>query len=149
VALVHVDDPVRFFRVEADDRDLPDLQRFQRRAPPRTRRRQMRFANIGFEGVLGERGFDPRDEIAAVGGIVGMLQLAPAAFREMPARRFLVVGPKRQRAIVENGIAGDPERNVPATGRHPVAASRDPDDKLVHKRSSAAGSATTRSSAIM
>jgi hypothetical protein len=38
---------------------------------------------------------------------------------------------------------------VPATGRHPVAASRDTDDKLVHKRSSAAGIAATRSSAIM
>jgi hypothetical protein len=43
-----------------------------------------------------------------------MLELAPAALGEVPARRLLVVRPGRERTVIEKSIARDPERDVPA-----------------------------------
>ena len=82
---------------------------------------------------------DPRDEIAAIGLVVGMLQLAAAAFGKVAARRLLVVRPGRQRAIVEQHVAGHAEGDVAAAWRHAVAARRDADDRLAHSAASAAG----------
>jgi hypothetical protein len=84
--------------------------------------------------VLGKRRLDARDEITAIGCIVGMLQLAAAALRKMAARRLLVMRPGRQRTVVEQSIAGNPERNVAAALRHSVAARGDPDDQLMRGR---------------
>ena len=109
----------------------------------------MRLANFRFERMLRQRRFDPRNEIVAIRRIIGMLKLASAAFGKMPAGRLLMMRSERQRSIVEQGIAGNCERHVPAACGHPVATGRDSDDQLVHKRSSAAGIACTRSSAIM
>jgi len=73
----------------------------------------MRLADLGQERMLRQRRLDPREEIAAVRLIVGMLELAPSALREMAARRLLVVRTRRKCAIVEKGIAGDSERDMP------------------------------------
>ena len=109
----------------------------------------MRRADLGRETVLRERGFDARNKIAAIRVVVGMLQLAPAAFGKVTARRLLVVWTRRQRSIVEQGVAGNSERNVTPTRRHAVTSRRNSNDGLVHKRSSAWGIALARSSAII
>ena len=77
-----------------------------------------------------------------------MLQLAPAAFGEVAARRLLMMRPERKRAIVENGVSGHSKWHVPAARRHAIPASGNPDDRLVHKSAMAAGIAAARSSAI-
>ena len=57
----------------------------------------MRFTNLRGEPVLGERSLDARHEIAAIGLVIDMLELASAALGEMAARRLLVVWPRRKR----------------------------------------------------
>jgi len=109
----------------------------------------MRLADLGREIVLRQRGLDPRHEVSAIRGIVGMLQLAPAAFGKMPARRLLVMRPEGERTVVEHRIAGHAERYVPAAWRHAVAARGNADDQLVHRSAMARGMAATRSSAII
>ena len=74
----------------------------------------MRLANLGLKALLGKRGPDPRDEIAAIGIIVGVLKLATAAFRKVRARWFLVMGSRREGAVVKERIAGHSKRNVTA-----------------------------------
>jgi hypothetical protein len=64
--------------------------------------------------MLRQRGFDPRDEIEAVGLVVGMLELTSPAFGKMPARRLLVVRAGGERSVVEKSIARNPERHVAA-----------------------------------
>ena len=49
----------------------------------------MRIANCRREIVLCQRGLDPRDEVAVIGLVVGVLKLAAAALGEMAARRLL------------------------------------------------------------
>ena len=105
--------------------------------------------NFCLQIMLGQRRLDAGNEVAAIGFIVGMLQLAAPAFGKMATGRLLVVGSKGKRAVVENGIARYSERNVAAARSHAVAACGDPDDKLVHRRSSACGIAAARSSAII
>src|SRR3954451_15836405 len=77
-----------------------------------------------------------------------MLELAPAALWEVAARRFLMMRPKRQRAIVEHGVAGNAEGNVSSARRHAVPARGNADDELVHSEAIAEGIAAARSSAI-
>src|SRR5438270_4072980 len=98
--------------------------------------------------MLRERRRNSRDEIATIGIIVGMLKLAPAAFREMAAWRFLVVRPERQRAVVENRVPWHAERHVPPAWSDAVPARGNADDQFVHNEAIAAGIATARSSAI-
>ena len=69
----------------------------------------MRFADLGLQPMLGQRRLNPAYEIAAIGLVVGMLELAAAAFREMAARRILVMRAGSERAIVEQGVT----RNAP------------------------------------
>ena len=114
-----------------------------------SRRRQMRLADLGRQPVLGQRGLDPRDQIAAIGLVVGVLELAAAAFGEMTARRLLVMRAGRERAVVEQGIARHAEGDVAAARRHPVAARRDADDQFVHNARLRCGIAAARSSAII
>ena len=79
-----------------------------------------------------------------------MLELAPAAFRKVPAWRMLVMRAGQQRSVVLQHVAGDGERHVAAACRDAVAPRRDPDDGLAHSASaSAAGMAAARSSAII
>ena len=73
----------------------------------------MRVADLGFQPVLRERSLDPRRQVPAIGLVVGVLELAPAAFGKMPARGFLMVGARRERAVVEQDVAGDSERYMP------------------------------------
>jgi len=63
-----------YIGVPGDNGALPDLQRPERRPAAAVGRRQIRLADLGREAVLGERGLDARHEIAAIGGIVGMLE---------------------------------------------------------------------------
>lgn len=109
----------------------------------------MRGADLGLQPVLGKSKLDPRREVADVRLVVGMLELATAAFGKVTARRRLVVRAERQCSVIEHGVARNGERHMASGGGHSVAAGRDPDDKLVHRRSSAAGIAAARSSAIM
>ena len=105
--------------------------------------------DLGREVVLRERRLDARDEIAAIGFIIGVLELTPAAFGEVTARRLLVVRPWRKGAVVEQRVAGNSKGDMPTAWRHAIAARRDPDNRFVHNRSSASGIAFVRSSAIM
>src|SRR6187551_420897 len=109
----------------------------------------MRGANFRLKLVLGKRRLDPRHQIVPIGRVVGMLELAAAAFGEVLARRLLMVRPECERSIVENRVTRHCEREVPATGRHPVATRGNSNDQLVHSRSNAAGIAAARSSAII
>ena len=59
--------------------------------------------------MLRERTLDPRHEIAAIGFVVGMLQLAPAALGKVTAWRLLVMRPEND-APSSAGVAGDRER---------------------------------------
>src|SRR4029079_13994075 len=106
------------------------------------------MANFGRKIVLRERRLDPRDEIAAIGVIVGVLELAAGALREMAARRLLVVGPERKRAVVEQCIARNSERHMLPAHCYPVAARGNADDQLAHRETMAAGMASTRASAM-
>jgi hypothetical protein len=108
----------------------------------------MRLADFRGQIVLRQGGLDARCQIAAIRLIVGVLELAPAAFWEMSARRLLVMRSEGERAIVEHGVAGHSERDVATARRHAVAACCDPDDEFVHSPAMASGIASARSSAI-
>src|SRR5437868_12469350 len=92
----------------------------------------MRLADRGGQIVLSERRFDSRLEIVAIRLVVGMLQLASAAFGEMAAWRLLVARTKGQRPVVEQRIPGHSERHMPSACRYSVAARGNADDELVH-----------------
>src|SRR4051812_45595050 len=110
----------------------------------------MRFADLRLYPVLGERSLDPAYEIAAIGLVVGVLELASSAFGEVTARGVLVVRARRHRTVVEQGVARHSECDVAAACRNPVAARRDADNQFVHpRRASARGIESTRSSAII
>src|SRR3954453_3713483 len=109
----------------------------------------MRFANLGFEAVLGKRADDPIDQIGAIRFIGDMLELAAAAFREMAAWRLLVVWAGLDRAVIAQQVARRGERRVAPAGGHAFAARRDPNNRLAHRQSAkACGSASIKSSAI-
>src|ERR1044072_6888166 len=79
-----------------------------------------------------------------------MLELAPAALREMAARRILMVRTRRERSIIEQRVSRNAESDVPPARGHPVAARRNANDQFVHSiEASAAGIASARSSAII
>ena len=100
--------------------------------------------------MLRQRAFDPRHKVAAIRLIVGMLQLTAPAFGEVPARRLLVMRAVSKRAVVEHGVAGNPERHMAPAFRDAIPTSGDADDWLVHRASSSArGMAAARSSAII
>jgi hypothetical protein len=84
MAFAHVDDSVARLRVEAEQ----PFPRLQRGAATAVRRRQSRSRYVGGGQALGgQRRFDPVDEIGGIGLVADMLELAPAALREMAARR--------------------------------------------------------------
>src|SRR6185503_14061483 len=110
----------------------------------------MRQPDLRLKPVLRKGRLHARDEIAAIRLVVGVLELATAALREVAARRLLVMRTEGERAVIENGISGHAERHVTATWRHAVTSGRDPDDRFVHSTSaSARGIASARSSAII
>ena len=53
----------------------------------------MRYGNKGAEkpALLEQRGLDPRNQKAAIGLVIGMLELAAAALRKVAARWILMV----------------------------------------------------------
>lgn len=108
----------------------------------------MRIPDRSLDAMLSERGLDPRDQIAAIGLVIGMLELASAAFREVPARRVLMMWSGRKPTIVEQGIAGHPEGHVTPALSHAIPARRDANDQLMHC-AMALGIAFARSSAII
>src|SRR5579884_215121 len=122
MALPHVDNAVRLLGIEAERCALADFQRAQRRPPAAVGRGQMGVADLGGESLLRQRAPHSRDEIAAISLVIGMLELAAAAFREMAARRLLVMRPGRQRAIIEQRVAGYAERDVATARGHAIAA---------------------------
>ena len=73
----------------------------------------MRIADLGRELVLRKRRLHARYQIAAIRLVVGMLELASAAFGEMAAGRLLMVRTRRERSVIEPRIAGHSERHVP------------------------------------
>ena len=62
--------------------------------------------------MLRKRGLGAADQIASISLVVGVLELTPAASGKMAARGLLVMRPRCQRAIVEQGVAGNAERHV-------------------------------------
>ena len=105
--------------------------------------------DIRRELVLGKRRFDPRNEVIAIGLIIGMLELAAAALGKVTAWRHLVMFSRRQRAVIEQRITRYAERHVVAAGSDSFTAGCDPDDQLVHNAAIAAGIASARLSAII
>lgn len=91
----------------------------------------MRSANLRLERVLGERRFDPRDQIAAIRFVVRLLKLAAAALGKEAAGRILVMRAGRERSVVEQRVSGDAERNVSPARRYAVAPGCDADDQLM------------------
>jgi len=73
----------------------------------------VRLADRRLQAVLRKRRLDPRDEVSTIGLVVGVLELASAAFREMTARRILMVRARRERSIVEQSITRHSERHMP------------------------------------
>ena len=108
----------------------------------------MRFADLSRKAVLRQRSFDPRNQIVAICLIVGVLQLASAAFGKVMAWRHLMMRSGRQGAIVEQGVSGHAPLYMTAARRDSVAARGDADDQFVHK-ARARGIASARSSAII
>src|ERR1700741_267706 len=100
--------------------------------------------------MLRECRFKTRDEVAAIRLVVGVLELATAAFRKMAAGCLLVMRARRKRSIIEKRISRNAERHMSSAQRHPVSARGDADDQFVHQRSSRArGIDSARSSAII
>ncbi len=129
---------------------FPTFSARKRRAAAAVRRRQMRLADLGLQRMLRQRGLDARDEVAAIGVVVDVLELTPAAFGKVTARRLLVMRSGRKRTVVEQRIARHAEGHMASACGHAVAARGDPDDRLAHSTSaSACGMAAARSSAIM
>jgi hypothetical protein len=83
--------------------------------------------------VLSQSRFDPRNEVTAIGLIIGMLKLTATALRKMTAWRHLMVLSRRQRAVIEDRVTRNTERHVTAIDGHTVASGSDSDDQLVHK----------------
>ena len=108
MAFAHVDDAVRLGGIEANHGALPDLQCLQRRSAAAVRRRQIGRPDFGRQVVLRQRCGHARDEIAAIGLIVGMLELAAAAFREMLAGRLLVMGTEASAPSSSTASPGTP-----------------------------------------
>src|SRR5438270_7591701 len=148
MAFVHVDDAVRHLGIEADKHAGCSLQRFQGGTPAAARRRQVRLAHLRRQSMLLQRRLDPGGQVAAIRLIVGVLELASAAFGKMPARRLLMMWSKGECAIVENGVARHAEGHVAPARGDPVAARGNADDEFVHREAMAAGIAAARSSAI-
>ena len=82
--------------------------------------------------MLGQRRLNARDQVAPIGFVVGMLQLAAAAFREMAAWRQLVLRPGRERSVIEQCVARHSKSHVAAAPSDAIATRRDPDDEFVH-----------------
>jgi hypothetical protein len=60
-------------------------------------------ANLGqVEPLRVERNANPVHEIFAIDGVIEVLNLAPAAFREMAARRYVVPGARGNQAALIN-----------------------------------------------
>jgi hypothetical protein len=64
--------------------------------------------------------------------VIGMLKLAPTAFRKMTAGRLLVVIPKGERSIIKDRVPRNTERHMAPGWRDPIAARCDTNDWLVH-----------------
>src|SRR5258708_37757669 len=105
----------------------------------------MRLTAPGRKAVVRQRGSAPRNQIAAIRFIVGVLQLAPAAFREVTAWRHLMMRSGCQRAIVAQGVSRHTPRHMTTARRDPVAARGDANDQFVHK-ATALGIAAARAS---
>ena len=137
MVLPHVDDAMRLGGVETDDRALPDLQRAQGRSSAAVRRRKVRLADLRLQPMLGKRRRHTGDEVAPIGFVIDMLKLAASAFRKVTAWRHLMVRPVDERSVVEQGVAGNPERNMPAACGDSVATCGDADDLLSHRAAQA------------
>ena len=76
----------------------------------------------------------PRDaQIAAIGLVIDMLELAPAAFRENGGMAATGGAARVERAIVEQHVAGNAKRHMSAARGDAIAARRDPDDRFAHR----------------
>jgi hypothetical protein len=62
--------------------------------------------------MLRKRRLDARNEIAAIGLIIDVLKLAPAALRKVTAWRHLVVRPFDEGVIVADDVAGHAEGHM-------------------------------------
>ena len=149
MALAHVDDAMRLFGVEADDGALPYPKRTQASAPAGAWRRQMRRSDVRLQFMLRQRVRNPRNEITAVGVVIGMLKLTSAAFGKVTAWRHLMVRTISHRAVFKQQIARDGKGSMLPGGCDAVPSRSDPDDRFSQSSSSACGMAAARSSAII
>jgi hypothetical protein len=79
---------------------------------------------------------DPVDDEVAPRRIVKMLELAPAAFRKVAARRHLMMRPALDRTVGAEQIAGRGESDVPTILGDPLATAGNADDGrgFVHRQ---------------
>ena len=92
MAFAHVHDLVGSFGIKPDQDAATGFQCPQSRTPAALRRRQMRVADRRLEPMLRKRAGDPIDQVASVGSICDVLELAATAFGKAAARRRLVAG---------------------------------------------------------
>jgi hypothetical protein len=78
--------------------------------------------------VLRKRSFDARNEVSAICVVIRVLELASAAFRKMTAGRLLMMRPRRERSVVEQGVARNSKRHMAPAYSHAVASRRNADD---------------------
>ena len=89
--------------------------RLQRRPAAAARRREMGREDLGRRHALrGERGAIRSVEVVGIGRIVDMLELAAAAFGEVPAGRDLMVRAGRDGAVRRDQVAGRGHRHEAA-----------------------------------
>ncbi len=139
MALAHVDHAVRAGFVEPDRWPAAAVDRAQRRAAARIRRREVdRRDQFGLE-FLPVRGVD--HPVAHEPGqrlLVEVLQLAPAAAAEVAARRDGAVRPRLQRAVGHEQVAGRGERDMAARRGDAVALGGDAENLFWVSHSAAA-----------
>ena len=82
----------------------------------------MRLADICLKVMLRQCAGDSVHQIGAIGFVSDMLQLAAAAFREMPARRLPVVEAGLDAAILAQEVAGRGERRMAPAGGNSLPA---------------------------
>ena len=148
LALPQVDQAVAARFAEPEDDVTPAPFGLQAGAAAGARGREMWWADVGGQALLGERMGDAIGDELRVARVVEMLELAAAAVREMAAGWGLVVRAGGERAILRQHIARCGERGVAAGFRHTIAARGDADDQFSGIRRWCCGISGIRSSAM-
>ena len=132
MAFGHVDDGVALFLRKADQHAPALRLGMERCATAAVRGRAMRGAQRRGQALRVKRGGDAVGDEPGIAFVVQMLELAPAAAREMAAGRGLVMRAGHDGAVGRQGVAGCGKGGVAAGRGHAVAPGGDADDGIAH-----------------